>query len=200
MATLGLSRSFSAESTRDPLQDVFIPPELLMQHKEDLGLSEPQIDAIKSGLEKLRPQIEEKQQALQQRVQTAQELLSADKINEARVMAQFGSILELENEMKKLQFNLMLQIRKTLSADQRTRAQKLKQQWLDERPELQRRIRSKAEKVQEGAQALAQAAIDPSEIGAIMDQVPPLMAQGRVKEAEELLDRALKLIEEKKNN
>ena len=112
------------QSSRDPLQDVFIPPELILQHQADLGLSDQQKQTIRSRLETLRPELEKKQQALQQQVQTLQQLLQDAKLDEPKLTAQFRALLEHENQMKQLQFNFMLVIRQTLSPEQRTRAQK----------------------------------------------------------------------------
>ena len=188
-----------SEPSRDPLQDIFIPPELILQHQADLGLSEQQKKAIRSRLEKLRPELEEKQQALQQQVQSLQQLLRDTKLEQSKLTTQFRAMLERENEMKQLQFGLMLLIRETLSSEQRAKAEKLKQDWPQARQQLEKRLRSKAEKIQMGIQDLAESGADPSEIVAIMQQqVQPLMNEGNVVEAEAAMDDALKLLAEKR--
>lgn len=185
------------QQPRDQLQDMFLPPELIMQNQEALALSDEQREAIHSRLQKLGPDFEQKQQALQQQFQAMQQLLRDEKIDEPKLMAQFNKILDQENEIKKMQFGLMLHIHETLSSEQRAKAQKLKQEWPQARQKLETRLRSKVEKIHAGVQALAESGTQPSDIAAIMDQFQPLMKEGKVKEAEALLDRALKLVEEK---
>ena len=186
------------QSSRDPLQDIFIPPELILQHQLDLGLSDQQKQTIRSRLEKLRPELEKKQKALQQQVQTMQQLLQDAELDEPKLTAQFRTILEHENQTKQLQFGLMLLIRQTLSSEQQAKAQKLKKDWPQARQQLEARLRSKAEKIQAGIQDLAESGADPSEIVAIMQQqVQSLMNEGSVMEAEAAMDNALKLLAEK---
>jgi len=205
LAIIGLAFALNLAATnaqpqppRDPLQDVFIPPELILQHQADLGLSDQQKQTIRSRLEKLRPELEKKQKALQQQVQTMQQLLQDAKLDEPKLTAQFHTILEHENQAKQLQFNFMLVIRQTLSSEQRAKAQKLKQDWPQARQQLEARLRSKAEKIQAGIQDLAESGADPSEIVTIIQQqVQPLMNEGNILEAEVAMDSALKLLAEK---
>ena len=58
--------------------------------------------------------------------------------------------------------------------------------------EWHKRLTEKAEKVRLGVEKLAGEGGDPSAIAAIMNEVGPLMEQGKHKEAEAVIDRALK--------
>jgi Spy/CpxP family protein refolding chaperone len=205
LATIGLALALNfavvnaqPQPSRDPLQDIFIPPELVLQHRVDLGLTDQQKQAILSRLDKLRPELEKGQQALQQKVQSMQQLLQDAKLEHPKLVEQFQTILEQENQMKQLQFGMMLLIRETLSPEQRAKAHKLKQNWPQERQDLERRLRSKVEKIEAGMQDLVASGVDPSEIATIMQQqVQPLMNEGNLLEAEAAMDSALKLIQEK---
>jgi len=171
--------------------------ELIMQYQDELGLSDQQKDALRSRLEKLKPEFEKKQQALQQQIRAVQQLLQEKELDESKANSQFEQILARENEMKKLQFGLMIGIRGILSSEQRAKALKLKQDWPQARQQLEQRLRAKMEKVHAGVQKLVDSGTEPSEVGTLMQQFQPLIDAGKVKDAEAVLDQALSLIEEK---
>ena len=205
LASIGIAAALQVASglnaqpqpSQDPLQDMFIPPELIMQYQDELGLSDQQKDALRSRLEKLKPEFEKKQQALQQQIRAVQQLLQEKELDESKANSQFEQILARENEMKKLQFGLMIGIRGILSSEQRAKALKLKQDWPQARQQLEQRLRAKMEKVHAGVQKLVDSGTEPSEVGTLMQQFQPLIDAGKVKDAEAVLDQALSLIEEK---
>jgi Spy/CpxP family protein refolding chaperone len=204
-ATIGIAAALHCVSSlsaqpqppQDPLQDMFIPPELIMQYQQELGLSEEQKDALHSRLEKLKPDFEKRQQALQQQIQAMQQLLQEQELDESKASKQFEQILTRENEMKKLQFGLMIGIRGILSSEQRAKALKLKQDWPQARRQMEERLRAKMEKIHAGVQKLVDSGTEPSEVGTLMQQFQPLIDAGKVKDAEAILDQAISLIDEK---
>ena len=62
--------------------------------------------------------------------------------------------------------------------------------------EVQRGLQGKLQKVQEGVQRWQNDGRDPSTVAEIMQEFEPLMKKGKHKDAESLLDRALKLLNE----
>ena len=61
---------------------------------------------------------------------------------------------------------------------------------------MQRVLEGKLKNVQEGVQGWQNEGRDPSKVAEIMQEFEPLMKQGKHKDAEALLDRALKLLNE----
>ena len=55
-------------------------------------------------------------------------------------------------------------------------------------------MHEKATRVQTGVARWQEAGRDPSPIGELMNQIDPLMRAGKMREAEAILDQALKLI------
>ena len=62
--------------------------------------------------------------------------------------------------------------------------------------EVERVLQGKLQNVQEGVQRWQNNGRDPSTIAEAMQEFEPLMKQGKLKDAEALLDRALKLLNE----
>jgi hypothetical protein len=58
-----------------------------------------------------------------------------------------------------------------------------------------KQLQEKAERVRAGVEKWQSEGRDPSPIAEIMQQVGPLVQSGKLKEANELIDRALKLLE-----
>jgi hypothetical protein len=61
-------------------------------------------------------------------------------------------------------------------------------------------LRKKMERVKAGVDGWQSAGRDPSRIGQIMQEFEPLMREGKLKDAEEVLDRALKVLGEGEGN
>ncbi len=100
-------------------------PEMVMKHREQLGLSQKQLQAISDSLEvathKSKPL---QKQVLEARNQLA-ELLSAESVNDDKAAEQLDRVVGFENQMRGLQLRLMLRIATVLTADQRALALKL---------------------------------------------------------------------------
>jgi hypothetical protein len=85
-----------------------------------------------------------------------------------------------------------------LSAEQQAKLREIKNKMAsgELRPpqEMQRVLETKMQKVQEGVQRWQNEGRDPSPIAEIMKEFEPLMKKSKHKEAEAVLDRALKLL------
>lgn len=102
----------------DPIEEHFIPPELVMQHQRDLGLSEDQKGAIKEAVQTAQATFTDVQWELQDEMETLEDLVKKTKVDEARVLDQLEKILGLEREIKRAQLTLMVRIKNALTPEQ----------------------------------------------------------------------------------
>ena len=110
----------------DPIGDNFIPPELIMQHQQEIGLSPDQKSFINAELQKAQTKFNELQWQLAGEVETMASLVKQERIDEAQTLAQLDKILNLEREIKRTHIALVIRIKNRLSAEQQTRLQEIK--------------------------------------------------------------------------
>jgi Spy/CpxP family protein refolding chaperone len=198
-------RVFSAEpAAADPLAENLFPPELVIQHQSEIGLTEEQRESLMSEIHKAQERFAELQGRLQSEVEALGRLLKNKSIEEQAALTQFDKVLNAEREIKRTHLGLVLRIKNRLTAEQVTRLQDIKAKvasgQLPSFEQVQRRLQSKVESVQEGVQEWQNEGRDPSPIAEIMQELEPLMKAGKHKEAEAVLDRALKLLRSPKKD
>lgn len=201
LVTLPPARAQSAHA--DPLGDNLFPPELIMQNGEAIGLTEEQRDFIMAEIHKAQDRFNEMQHKLQAEVEAAGVLLKKVRVDEAAAVAQFDKVLNQERDIKRAHLALVLAIKNKLTAEQQAKLQELKKQQSDggrerARAQLPPAIPQKMEKVKTGVQKWQDEGRDPSQVGELMQGFEPLMKEGRFKEAEELLNKALRILDGEK--
>ena len=110
----------------DPIGDSFIPPELIMQHQQEIGLSPDQKSFISAELQKAQARFNELQWQLAAEMETMASLVKQEKVDEAQTLAQLDKVLNLEREIKRTHIALVIRIKNRLSAEQQTRLQEMK--------------------------------------------------------------------------
>jgi Spy/CpxP family protein refolding chaperone len=183
----------------DPFSDSLFPPELVMQSQSEIALSEEQKTALIAEMHKAEERFNDLHQQLQKEAQSLAALLEKEPVDEPAAAAQFDKMLKRENEIKRRHFALALAIKNSLSAEQRAKLKEIKKKIaageIRSPEERQRLLQGKVKKVQEGVERWQLDGRDPTPIGEMMQEFEPLMKQGRHKEAEAVLDRALKLLD-----
>ena len=110
----------------DPIGDNFIPPELIMQHQQEIGLSADQKSFIHAELQKAQTRFSDLQWQLSTELETMASLVKQERVDEVQTLAQLDKILNLEREIKRTHITLVIRIKNKLSAEQQTRLQELK--------------------------------------------------------------------------
>ena len=205
-ASLGILLSFTcrvlwAQSfPADPLAENLFPPELVIQHQSDIGLSEKQRNALIAEVQKAQERFSDLQQRLQKEVEALGTLLKREQVEEQAALAQFDKVLSQEREVKRAHLAFVLGIRSKLTREQQAKLRDIKSKiaagQIRSPEEVQRMLQGKMQKVQENVQRWQNDGRDPSAVAEIMQELEPLMKQGKLKDAEALLDRALKLLNE----
>ena len=185
----------------DPLGDSFFPPELLQRAQEEVPLTDEQRQHIQEEAEKMGARFRELQERIQKEADALAVLVKPERVDAPAALAQLDKLLDAEREMKRAQVGFMLAIKNQLTPGQQTKLTAFrKAHSLDSAPteEMQKRIVAKAERVRLGVEKLAGNGGDTAPVATIMEEARALMEQGKPKEAEAAIDRALKELGEEK--
>ena len=182
----------------DPVAENLFPPELVMEHQSEIGLTEDQRNALMAKIQKAHSRLGDLQQRLQREVEALAALLKKDEADEQSVLGQLDKVLNEEREIKRAQLALVLGIKNKLTIEQQVKLRQIKRKiaagQIRSPEEVQRVLEGKMQNVQEGVQGWQNAGRDPSSVAEIMQEFEPLMKAGKHNEAEAVLDRALKVL------
>jgi len=109
----------------DPLAESLFPPELLMQHQQEIGLTQEQRDSLKAELRKAQTQFTELQWQLQDEAEKLVALVRQTQVDETQALAQLDKVLSAEREIKRAQIGLLIRIKNRLTAEQQARLQEI---------------------------------------------------------------------------
>ena len=109
----------------DPIAGNLFPPELVMQHRSELGLTEEQKRAIKDEAIKASTRFNELQWQMQDEMETMATLMKGVTVDEQKVLAQLDKILNIEREVKRTQLGLSIRIKNKLTPEQQGKLHEL---------------------------------------------------------------------------
>ena len=193
VALLGVFAGKAFAKNPDPVHALLFAPELLMHHRQEIGLTDRQIEQIRTRVETVGPKAQQYQQRMSQAMGQLAELLAADKVDEEAALKQLDEVFAAEKDLKYLHFRLMIQIRNELTAKQRQVAEKLRR-TPESAEGLEQRLRAKISRIEEEVHARAEAGQPPFDVVGMMQKFPELMDNGQVQEAEALLDRVIGML------
>jgi len=176
--------------TSDPVGENFIPPDMLIHNRDAVGLDDGQVEFLKAQLQTTQARVSDIRQRLDKEMEALAALVKSDHPDEARVLAQMDRVLDVERELTHVHLSLMVQTKDKLTPEQWAKATALK----DKSVGLEARLTAKVRQVREGMERWQAEGRDPSPVGEIMQEFPPLMQDGKPAEAERVLDKALKAL------
>ena len=109
----------------DPLRDVLIPPEAVMQHQQAVGLSDEQKNNFKVEVRQAQLKFTELQWTLQDEMERLASLLKQSKVDEKQAASQLDKVLAAEREIKRAQLMLLIRIKNNLTPAQQTQLREL---------------------------------------------------------------------------
>jgi Spy/CpxP family protein refolding chaperone len=118
------------------------PPELVMRHQRSLELTDEQRGIIRERVKELQTGVLDLQWQLQDQQQVLGELMATETVDERAALQQMDRVLELESQIKRNHFRLLVEIKNTLNAEQ--------QQKLHEIMEFERQPRGELEILEHG--------------------------------------------------
>ena len=110
----------------DPLFSTLFPPELIMQHRRAIGLSDEQRDAISQLIGDLQGRVIRLQWELLDEIQRLTEITSGTRVDLDRSLDQIGNVLDTESEIKQSHLEMLVRIKNLLSADQQATLERLR--------------------------------------------------------------------------
>jgi Spy/CpxP family protein refolding chaperone len=112
----------------DPLGDVMFPPELIMGHTRDLGITDEQKTFMRAEIQKSTAHFNELQWQVQDAMEALHALMKANPVNEQQALAQLDKVLDTEREIKRLHFGLAIAIKNKLTPEQQAKLHELMMQ------------------------------------------------------------------------
>lgn len=179
-----------AEPVHNAIESHLIPPELLMQHRDVLGLSKQQQDEIRRLAEQTGRQAAEHQRSVEQTTHALARLLATHPIDEPAAIQQLDKLLKTEEIVKRLHLQFMIRVKNQLTAEQLELIGPLRQQTPPH--DLERRLRAKLTRVEREVRRRSDAGDPPFEAVKLMQTFQQEMQAGRPLQAERILDDVIK--------
>ncbi len=112
-------RHHGSPDAHDVIARHFFPPEMIMAHQRDIGLGEDQREAIKSAVDEAHATVHDLKWDLQPETQALADLVAAESLDEAAVLAQAERVMDMEKRIKLIHMSLVIKIKNLLTAEQR---------------------------------------------------------------------------------
>ena len=115
-----------SEVQGDPLFRSLFPPELIMQHRRAIGLTDEQRDAISRLIQQLQGRVVSLQWELLDEMQQLTEVMSAPRIDLDRALDQLDNVLETEKSIKQAHLEMLARIKNLLTPEQQSSLERLR--------------------------------------------------------------------------
>ncbi|HET9948446.1 MAG TPA: hypothetical protein VFQ22_05970 [Longimicrobiales bacterium] len=112
----------------DPLFATLYTPELIMQHRRAIGLTDEQRDAISQLIQELQGRVVRLQWELLDEVQRLTEATDDPRVDLDLALDRLDGVLETEKEIKQAHLEMLVRIKNLLSAEQQASLDRLREQ------------------------------------------------------------------------
>ncbi len=102
----------------DPLGDVMFPPDLIMGHARELGLTDEQKAFMRGEIQRTTTHFLELQWQLQDAMEALHQTMKSNAVDEQQALAQLDKVLDTERQIKRLHFSLGIRLKNQLTAEQ----------------------------------------------------------------------------------
>ena len=119
-------RSPQPPPDHDPLAQFIFPPELVMQHQREIGLTAEQKAFLRGEIQRVTLRFTELQWQLQDAMEGLASVMKESSVNEQQALSQLDKILDTEREIKHLHIGLAIRIKNKLTPEQQSRLQGMK--------------------------------------------------------------------------
>ena len=105
----------------DPLGDVMFPPDMIMGHARELGLTDEQKAFMRGEIQKTTTRFLELQWQLQDAMEALHQTMKSNSVDEQQALAQLDKVLDTERQIKRLHFSLGIRLKNQLTAEQQAK-------------------------------------------------------------------------------
>jgi Spy/CpxP family protein refolding chaperone len=116
----------------DPLGDVMFPPEMIMGHARELGVTDEQKIFMRGEIQMTTTRFLELQWQLQDAMEALQQTMKGNRVDEQQALSQLEKVLDAERQIKRLHFTLGIRLKNQLTTEQQD---KLRGMRMAPRPE-----------------------------------------------------------------
>jgi len=120
----------------DPLGDVMFPPDFILGHARQLGLTDEQKSYMRGEVQKTMNSFTELQWKLQDATEQLHETLKTTSVNEEQALAQLNKVLDVEREIKRLHIGLGVRLKNRLTPEQQLQLQQMRMQPMPAMPNV----------------------------------------------------------------
>ena len=108
------------------LADAMFPPDMIMQHQRELGLTDAQKTLMRGEINKTTARFNDLQWQLQDAMEALHETMKSNNVNEQQALAQLDKVLDAEREIKKLHMGLAIRLKNNLTPEQQMKLQSMR--------------------------------------------------------------------------
>src|SRR5215813_7539778 len=109
----------------DPLAGNLFPPELVMQYRREVGITDEQKAFIRDEAIKASTRFNQLQFQMQDEMEAMVTLMKGTTVDEQKALAQLDKVLNIEREVKRTQLGLSIRIKNKLTPEQQAKLQEL---------------------------------------------------------------------------
>ena len=115
---LGAGSAVAAQEPEPEFAKHLFPPEMVMQHQQNLRLTPEQRTSITQAIRDLQLKVVDLQWKMQDEAQKLTELVQGARVDEAQTLAQVDRVLGIEREIKRAHMALLVRIKNLLTPEQ----------------------------------------------------------------------------------
>ena len=116
VSTAGLARGLGGRG--DVFKGKLFPPKIIMQHREELGLTKKQYTAIRAIVVEVQTGVAEHEWDMQEAYRRVLSKLDESPIDEKQVLENIRAVLMAENQVKLSQVTMLIRLRNLLTDEQ----------------------------------------------------------------------------------
>ena len=211
-----LGAAFSANARaqvdvgRDLLGENLFPPDLILRQADEIALTNSQRGAVTNLIREMKKTITEGRGKITSASDQLRESLKSAAVPESAIVDQFSGVLDIEKEIKRGQFAMLVRAKNLLTPEQQDKLREIVRKQprkANDRKlppiepsstDVRRTLDARMELVQAGIEKWRNEGRDPTPVLEIMKGFADQMQAGKHAEAKETLTRALRLLDEPK--
>jgi Spy/CpxP family protein refolding chaperone len=112
---------------QDPLGRYVFPPELVMQHQQQIELTADQKNYLRSEVQRVTVRFTELQWQLQDAMEGLLVMMKQSSVNEQEAQTQLDKVLGIEREIKHLHVGLAIRIKNNLTPEQQAKLETIRE-------------------------------------------------------------------------